>query len=718
MLKGNSMGSMPSLLNPQAVAVVGASQRPGRGTSVIANLRDCGFKGDIFAVNPRYADVLGYRCCPSVGDLPTAVDCIVVAVAAEAACDVLEEAYAHGIRAAVVLSAGFGEGGQLQSRVTRLRSLAEKGMCICGPNCFGFVNVKTGAAAFSGVVPRTLRHGPVALVSQSGSLGNFVFGPLMRDRKLGFSYFVSCGNQLGATVEDYVEYFIGDPDVNVIAAIVEDLKNPRKLLSVAHLAHAQRKSLVFFQVGKSTAGQVMIRSHTGALAGDSEVLAAFLRRCGIVQADSYDEFLETIELFANVPFDDEIGNDVVLVSGSGGGAAVAADHLEDAGIRLAELHPSAKDKIKSVLPEFGSVTNPIDATGAVYDDPTLMPRLLDVILSGPGKPIIAASVIAAPVPNEKMRRIAGAIADSARSSGRTIVAYQPSPLGPLDGEIVTKLHSARVPLLMGISSAMAALKHLPTRRDYATRAPAKETNNNTVIGPPTSVNPISWDFLSTRQALVANGVAIVDASLTSSEHEALAVLQRLSQPVALKAEAPGLLHKSDLGCVHLDCVTESDVIEAYRTIVKNARRAGFEKVDVLIQPMVSGVAEAYAGIINNSPYGPAIVFGLGGIFVEILKDTATEMAPLSADDAMRMIHRLKAIQVLKGARGRQAGDIEALATFLVHLSQFAVSNFGQFRALDLNPVIVKPAGEGVVAVDIAVEMIGDGAPSVVANAAS
>ena len=243
--------SLRALLDPRSIAVVGASQRPGPGARVIANLQAAGFQGEIFAVNPRYTEVLGCRCVAGVGDLPQTVDCLVVAVGAEAACSVLEEAQARGIGAAIVLSAGFGEGGHLESHAERVRAVAESGMRICGPNCFGIVNVRSGAAMFSGVVPRTLIAGPVALVSQSGSLGNFVFSPLMRDRKLGFSHFISCGNQLGTTIEDYAEYLVEDPDVKVIAVILEALKNPRKLSAVARRAHAQEKSMIFCQVGKS-----------------------------------------------------------------------------------------------------------------------------------------------------------------------------------------------------------------------------------------------------------------------------------------------------------------------------------------------------------------------------------------------------------------------------------------------------------------------------------
>jgi acetate---CoA ligase (ADP-forming) len=693
------MSAMQALLDPKAIAVVGASPRPGPGSRVIANLRDAGFKGQIFAVNPRYPDVLGYKCVASVDQLPREVDCLVVAVAAETACGVLEAGQAHGIPAAVVLSAGFGEGGRVDDRAERVRAVAEKGMAICGPNCFGIINVRSGAASFSGVAPKAMAPGNVALISQSGSLGNFAFGPLVRDRKLGFSHFISCGNQIGTTVEDYVDCLVDDPAVTVIACIIEALKKPEKLRHAARRAHAQKKSLVFFQVGTSATGQVMIRSHTGALAGNTEVLRAFLRRCGILQADSYDQFVETVELLANAPFDTALGDDVILVSGSGGSAAVAADCLDAVGLRLATLDAATSERLRAILPEFASPTNPIDATGVVYDDPALLPALFEAIFAQPGRPIIAGTVNVAPV--DRLRRIAGAIADAARTSGRTIVAYQSSPLGPLDEEIVKTLHAANVPLLLGIQNAMGALKQLKQRRDFALRTDASSHS----VHPVRNNEPMPQDFVSARNALAAAGIPVVEAALASSVQEAAAIARKLGRPVALKAEAPGLLHKSDLGCVKLNCKTEDEVIAGYDAVVANAKAAGFTPAGVLVQPMVSGVAECFAGIIDDPLFGPAIVFGLGGIFVEVLRETVTEMAPLVTDDALRMIQRIKGAQILTGARGRQAGDVAALAECLVKLSRFAITNAGRFRALDLNPIIVKPEGEGVVAVDIAIEPI-------------
>jgi acetate---CoA ligase (ADP-forming) len=703
---GGLMESMSSLLAPKAIAVVGASQRRGRGTNVIANLDRAGFAGDIFAVNPRYDEVLGHKCVPSVSALPAHVDCIVVAIAADGACEVLEEAFAHGIRAAIVLAAGFGEGGHAagKARAERLAALAVRGMCICGPNCMGVINFATKAAPFSSQMPDVLRPGNVALVSQSGGLGLTALYPLMNDRELGFAYFVSCGNQIGATIEDFIEPLVHDPAVSVIAIVVESLKQPHKLAALAREALQQKKSLVLFQSGRSAAGQVMIQSHTGALASNAEIFAAYLRRCGIVQVDTFDEFVETVALFAVVPPDDSIGDGVVVISGSGGGAANAADALDRAGVKLADLAPAVKAQIGAVMPEFGSVTNPIDGTGAIYDDQTLLPKLFDALAGEPSHPVIAASVSARPVGSANMRRVAQTIAAAGRRSERTFVAYSYSPLGgPLDQEIVGSLRAAGIPYLLGITHAMAALKHLPARRDFWRRAAAPGA---VAMPQPRQANAgalARGDFMATRAALVASGVPVVEACLVRSEDEALAAFRRFGGPVALKAEHPGLLHKSELGCVRLGCGSAAAVAAAYRDVLANARRGGFAYPAALVQPMVAGVAEAYAGIIDDPTFGPAICFGLGGIFVEIFKDTTTELAPLTHDDALRMIHRIKAAPVLLGARGRPAGDIEALAELLVRLGDYALTMAGTFRALDLNPIIVKPKGEGVVAVDLAVE---------------
>ncbi len=691
--------SLPVLLNPKSIAVVGASPTRDRARILLQNLRTAGYAGEVFAINPRYNDVLGYKCYPSIADLPQPADCVVVLVGAEAACTALEQAFAAGTRAGVVPSAGFGEGGHGADRAARLQRLAAGGMSICGPNCFGLLSVKSGAALYSGGVSFPLRPGPVALVSQSGGLGHNAFSPLMNHRFLGFGYVVSCGNASVTAVEDYVSHFVDDPDIEVIACIIETLTKPQLLFDAAQRALASHKSIVMFQPGRSTAGREMVRSHTGALVRDNAVLAAFLRQCSIVQVETYDTFVETIELFAMVPRDDTLGQDVIVVSGSGGGAAVAADALESAGVALAPLAAPTIERIGATLPEFGSVTNPLDGTGSIYDDPAMLPALMDAILANPGNSVIACAVSAS-ANTAQMRRFAGIFADAAKTSGRTVAAYQPSPLGAaLNPDIVSTLNDGGVPLLLGISEAMAALERLIARQRFWTRAR---------LAPPGGVvagGVLPGDFVSLRAALLAAGVPVVATRLVSSERDAVTAARDAGFPVAVKAEAPGLLHKSDIGCVRLGCGSEEAVAEAYRAVVANAGKAGFANAGALVQPMRAGVAEVFAGVVCDPLFGPAVAFGLGGIFVEVLKDTVIEMAPLSHADALDMIARIKGASILQGARGRPRADIDALAALLVGLGNFAITHAGRFAALDLNPIIVGAEGEGAFAVDIALESV-------------
>ena len=698
-----STSSLSSLLNPKGVAVVGASQRGGRGTQILANLKRFSFAGDIFAVNPRYDEVEGCKCFHSIEELPDSVDCLLVAVGADSACDVLERAFVRGIRAAVVISSGFGEGGHGEERAARLWALSEKGMAICGPNCYGAYNVRTGAAATNGQLPEPPVLGSAALISQSGALGTYVFTPLMKDRLVGFSHFVSCGNQIGTLIEDYVDYFIDDPGVMTVVAIFEHLRQPRRLLEIARRAREKRKTIIFFHVGRSPAGQIMARSHTGALVGNATVVSTFLRRCGILQPESYDELVETVALVAVAPIDEEVGKEVILVSGSGGSSAVLADELHTVGLPLASLGDAARARIREILPDYGSVTNPIDATGTMYDDRTVLPKLIETVLDEPGRPIIAGTV-SARRGSAVGTRPAEDFAAAARASGRTIVAFEFSPLGgPFDPDTVGLLRDARVALLLGGSNAMRALRHLPARQQHWRRGDHCETEIPPVAGDSESGG--CWDFLAAREALTDHGVSIVEALLVGSRNEAVAAFQRFGAKVALKAEVPGLLHKSDLGCVRLGCANEGEVAAAYQDVIGNAHRSGFADArHVLVQPMMEGVAEIFAGIVNDPLYGPTVSVGLGGIFIEVLKDSATEMAPLTDGDARSMIGRIKGVRILEGTRNRPAGDIDALIRFLVRLGDFAAANYGRFKALDLNPVIVRPAGQGVVAVDIAVDV--------------
>ena len=687
------------LLDPGSIAVVGASPTRDRSRLLLKNLQSAGYKGEVFAINPRYEDVLGVRCYPSIASLPKPADCVVALVGAEAACEALEQAFASGTRAGVVPSAGFGEGGHGNDRAERLRRLAAGGMCICGPNCFGMISVRSGAAMYSGPVHFPLRSGPVALISQSGGLGHNAFMPLMHHRHIGFSYVISCGNATATSVEDYVDRFVDDDQVDVIACVVESLAKPDLLFEAGLRARARSKTIVLYQAGRSSVGQTMVRSHTGSLVGNNEILAAHLRRCGVVQVKDYETFVEAVAMFARVPRDKTLGEDLIVISGSGGGAAVAADALDGAGVKLATLSSATADRISAAMPEFGSVGNPLDGTGSIYDNAEMLPKLMEALLANPGNSAIACAVNAS-TRTEHMRRFAKIFSDGARTSGRTVIAYQPNPLGAhLEPEMIDTLAAGGVPIMLGISEGMKALGALFARRGlWAGEAPLRPASMSAAEGP-----ALGEAFMDLRELLLAQGVPIVPTRYVTSERDAIAVAKSLGLPVAVKAEAPGLLHKSDVGCVRLSCTTDEAVAQAYRDVVANAEKAGYVRAGALVQPMSSGVAEVYAGVICDPVFGPAVVFGLGGIFIEVLKDTVTEMAPLTRADALRMVSSVKGAAILHGARGREPADIEALAALLVGLGRFAAQHAGRFAALDLNPIIVKARGGGALAVDIALD---------------
>jgi acetyltransferase len=697
---------MDSLMNPKSIAVVGASQRASRGTRVILNLKQTGFAGEVYAINPRYDEVHGFPCLPSVSAIAGGVDCIVVAIPANGVADVLTDAYAAGTRGAVVLSSGFGEGGhEDHERIERLRELAADGMFICGPNCYGVLNVKTGAAAFSGPTdPRV--PGNVGLISQSGGFSTVISTPLMEDRGVGFSYIVSCGNQIGVSVEDYMAFMVEDPDTHVIAAFVEGFKRPERLPAVAARARELGKPIVVLASGRSEHGRASVLSHTGSLAGSPEILASLLRRHGYIQVGAIDEMVEVVSLLAIQRQPRPFTRELVVITGSGGESSHAADAADEVGLPMAELSEATKTHIEALLPEFGVAGNPVDGTGAMFENPELFPALLDTVLQDPQQGVIAVNLGSRKPKGEyaPMRRFAEAVAAAAGHTDKALVAYATSALGQQDTEMIATLRAAGVPYLAGSQAAVRALSSVWAYQQHLGKAPAPEGQSieaQDLQGRPGGVIP----FPEARELLSAFGIPVVQTRLARTAAEAVEAAEDLGYPVVLKAEAPGLVHKSDVGGVVVGCRDADMVTSSYELITANLVRAGYPEMDgVLVQPMPAFSLEAVAGVVVDPLLGPAILFGLGGVFVELIRDTVTEVPPLSHQQAREMVLSIRASDVLEGARGTEPLDVDALADLLVRLGDFALAHQDRLVSVDLNPVFVGPSGTGVVAVDAVVEL--------------
>ncbi|HEV8438081.1 MAG TPA: acetate--CoA ligase family protein [Methylomirabilota bacterium] len=699
------------LMKPKSVAVIGASQRMSRGTRVIGNLKLWGYGGRIYPINPKYEEILGLPCYPDLAATPEPAETVVVAVPAEQVPGILAAAADRGVRGAVILSSGFGEAGpagrQRQDALERLA--ADRGLLVCGPNCYGVFNIRLGSATFSADLA-TVRPGPVALVSQSGGFSHAIAEHLMQQRCVGLSFIVSCGNQAGLTVEDYVEFLVADEDTTVIGVFVEGFRQPDKLRDVAARARQRQKPLVVLKVGRSENAREAMLAHTGSLAGTPEVIDAVLRQSGIIQVESLNEMLDTLTLLSAASRY-RGGWRVAVLSGLGGECGRVADVADRVGLQLPPLSPASVETLRGFMPDFANPRNPLDGTGAMYENPVLFPRLLDVLLRDDGFDLLAIN-LRANVPRaggwapsrDFSQTVNTALRDGA---DRLVVAFNSFVGGDLDQDVVRPLAEVGVPFLEGTETAMLALRHAREHRRFLDR-PAPE-HAAAGVRSPAAPAASSHGVLGNAEAmrlLGEFGIPLVQTVSVRDVDEAARAAAALGYPVVLKVDSPDIAHKSDVGGVRLGCADDASVRAAYgQLLAEVGRRASGARIDgVLVQPMIAGGTEMLLGVKRDALFGPAVVCGFGGLFVELLRDVSIRVPPIGAADARDMIDELRGRAFLGGARGRPPADVAALADTLVRLATLADVHRARLRSLDINPLLVLEDGRGVVAVDWLVEL--------------
>ena len=706
------------LMNPRAVAIIGASQRSAstlnrepRGNRVIRNLKTFGFPGRIVAVNPKYSEVMDCPCYPDISAIPEAVDCVVLAVPNRQVPDLLESAAASGVRAAVVFSAGFAEtGAEGKQRQARLEALSrERGFLICGPNCYGVLNVFGKAPLFASTIPQGFLAGPVALVSQSGGLSTTIANALMLNRHVGLSYIVSCGNQAGATVEEYFNYLVEDPNTRAIAGFVEGFKQPQQLLAVARKAAERNKPLILLKGGRSEVSQRAAATHSGSLAGAAEVIDAAFRQSGIVSVRSINELIDTISLFSCDAFIKRYsgGRRLGVLSGSGGECTLVSDAAASVGLEVPELTESTKSHLQEAVADFGNMNNPLDGTGAMYDDAKIFPRLLQGLIEDENIDVVTINLEANdPRPKELKsgNRFAQAIETAAAVSKKPIACFSSVVGGPVDPEILLPLRNAGVPLMEGAECATAAIRNLAEYFEFR-----KNRQSDTAEPAPAPERKLSSGILPAEEAfqlLARFSIPAVPTVLTHNPDEAAAVAERMGFPVALKIESAQITHKSDVGGVRLKLANIIEVQNAYAEMITEVtRRSPGASIDgVLVQRMVSQGIEMILGIKRDPLFGPIVLCGFGGILVELLSDVSIGIPPVRPKQAHDILKRLRGYPILAGVRGQPAADINALCGAIVGVSRLASSCGDQLTGLDINPLIVLPEGKGVVAVDALVQV--------------
>lgn len=705
-------------MNPRSVAVVGASQRADalpnrepRGNRVIRNLRNFGFPGRIVAINPKYREVMDCPCYPDLGAVPEPVDCVVLAVPNRSVPDLLESAVAAGVHAAVVFAAGFAEtGAQGKERQARLEALSrERGFLICGPNCYGVLNVFGKAPLFASTIPAGFLAGPVALVSQSGGLSTTIANALMLNRRVGLSHIVSCGNQSGATFEEYFNYFVDDENTQVIAAFVEGFKQPDKLLAVAAKAAARNKPLIILKGGRSEVSKRAAATHSGSLAGAAEVVDAAFRQGGIVAVRSLNELIDAVSVFSCDTFMKRYngGRRIGVLSGSGGECTLVSDAAANVGLEVPELTETTKTELQATVADFGNMNNPLDGTGAMYDDEKIFPRLLQGLIDDANIDVVTINLEANdPRPKELKsgNRFSAAIENAAANSRKAIACFSSIVGGPVDPDILLPLRAIGVPLMEGAECATTTIRNLADYHDFQKKR--AKTTNPVAARPaknlPSGILPAESAFRLFEEF----GIPAAPTVLTRSADEAAPAAERMGFPVALKIESAEITHKSDVGGVALKLMDASEVREAYARIqTEVSRRAPKAKVDgVVVQRMAGEGVEMILGVKRDPLFGPVVLCGFGGILVELLKDVAVGIPPLSSEQARDMLARLRGFPILGGVRGKPPADIDALCGAIAGVSRLALSLRDQLTGLDINPLIVLPKGQGVVAVDALVEI--------------
>jgi acetyl coenzyme A synthetase (ADP forming)-like protein len=695
-------GLLDELFAPSSVAVIGASNRDHSvAGALFRNLLRAGFRGTAYPVNPKWKSVSGVRCYPTIEDLPEAPDLGVIIVPAPQVADAAEALGRMGSKCLVVISAGFKEvGGAGEGLEARLVDVARKyRLPLVGPNCFGVLNTDPAVglnATFSDSLPP---RGNIAFVSQSGALCAGILRYGIAER-IGFSRFVSVGNRAGIDENDLLWALGRDPSTKVILLYVESLANGRKFLEAAREV-TEEKPVLVIKSGRSSVGERAARSHTGSIASSAQdqLFDALFQQSGVLRAETIGDLFRTAKIFSSGLRLD--GPRLAVLTNSGGPGIVAADAAARSGLELPIPPPMLQEQLKALLSPSASVSNPIDMTADARPDQyrEALRRLLEA------PEINGALVIATPTGTLTGAAAAGAILEAKASTSKAVVACL-FGLTDLTGE-VAELERQGVPTFTFPEEAVAGLGSLAQYHAWWTR-PRTEVRNFPVSRP-TVVRAIAearrrgetvLPEYAARGLLEAYGIPFAASRRVTTLPEAKAAAEGLGYPVALKVASPDISHKTDVGGVALGIPDERGLAAAWEAMRRSlsvraptARIEGFE-----IEEMIGVGKEVLIGIQRDPSFGPIVVFGMGGIYVEVLKDVTFRLAPLRPLSARHMVQSVRAHPLLEGVRGEPPSDLTALYEAIERVSQLAVE-VPEVMELDVNPLIVRPAGHGVRAVD-------------------
>ena len=687
-------------LKPESIAVIGASRDPTKvGHRIFKNLVDFGFQGGLYPINPKADKILGFKCYGNITEVPDNVDLAVIAVPARIVPMIAEQCGLKNVKGIVVISAGFSEIGREGSHLEKkLLAVCRKyGMRMQGPNCLGLINTQSHMnASFAATQPIS---GNIAFVSQSGALGSTILNWALQN-DVGFTSFISLGNEADLSAADFLEALAEDEQTKAIGLYIEGVKNGRRFLDVARSV-TKKKPIVALKSGTTDVGVRAVSSHTGSLAGSDTAFSAAFKKAGVLRVDTLEELFDLVLAFEDQPLPK--GKKVLIVTNGGGPGILAADACEKMGLDLPLLELELRESLRKALPPHSSVNNPVDVLGDA--DENRYNLALDAGLKS--KNIDGIIVILTPQAMTPSDKIAQVIAETRKASEKPIIG---AFMGfPADSVAIKTLQKNNIPNYVFPESAAYVLKRMydysEISRSQREEPPVfKNVDDNKVKHIISKVHREGRLNLTIEEAFKiaeAYNIRVPKAAIAHSRAEAGELASSVGYPVALKVVSPEILHKTDVGGVVLNVRTQEEAEKNYDVVIRKARTLLPQAniLGVLVQKMLPSGKEVIIGAVRDLQFGPLMMFGLGGIYVNFLRDVSYCLCPVTRSEAKEMIENTKAYTLLRGVRGEPPSDIDSIVDVILRMSQI-MSRFDEIVEMEINPLFVYRKKEGCAAVDI------------------
>jgi len=691
---------LAAFFKPKSIAVIGASREPEKvGHKIFRNLVSSGFQGGLYPINPKAKELLGFKCYPSVVEVPDEIDLAIIAVPARIVPMIAEQCGSKGVKGIVVISAGFSETGREGTMLERkLLDICRKyKMRMQGPNCLGIINTQSRMnASFAATNPSS---GNIAFVSQSGALGSTILNWALQNN-VGFTSFISLGNESDLNAADFIEALAEDPQTRAIGLYIEGVKDGDRFIEVARKT-TRKKPIIALKAGTTDVGVRAVSSHTGSLAGSDTAFTAAFRKTGILRVETLEELFDLVLAFKDQPLPK--GKNVLIITNGGGPGILTADACEKMGLNLPLLEHGIREELRKSMPPHSSLNNPVDVLGDA--DENRYKLALEAGLKS--RKIDGIIIILTPQAMTPTEKVAKVIADISKTSNKPIIA---AFMGLDDDSLPIKtLQENNIPNYVFPEAAAYVLKRMydyglilkSEREEPPTFSDVDNEKVREILAKVRREDRLNLTVEESFQVAEAYGISIPRARIARDSREAREIADSIGYPVVMKVVSPDVLHKTDVGGVVLNVNTGEEVERNYDAILRKIRASMPEArvSGVLIQRMVPQGKEVIVGAVRDIQFGPLMMFGLGGIYVNFLRDVSYRLCPLTRSEAREMIEETKAYTLLRGVRGERPSDIDSVIEVILKVSQI-MRFFKEIVEMEINPLFVYGENEGYSAVDV------------------